>query len=1077
MRKIIDYFIKYHVAVNIIIVAFLLFGFLGVNSLKSSFFPLAESRTILISVTYPGASPLEIEEGVILKIEDNLKGLIGVERITSVSSENSGSIIVEVEKERDINFMLLEVKNAVDRVPSYPTGMEPLVVSKREEIRSTINFAVTGENMSLLTLKKIGRQIENDLRAIDGISQINVSGYPQEEIEIAVNESQLLAYGLSFSSIAQSVAKSNIIVTGGKVKTDAEEFLIRANNKFYYADELSNIEVLSRPDGSRILLKDVAIIQDRFSETPNRTFIGEDISVNITINSTNSEDVISSAASVRNYIEKFNEESTNIILEVLNDQSITLTERNKLLIENIFQGMLLVLLFLSLFLNSRLAFWVAFGLPVSFLGMFIFAPMFGVTINVLSTFGMIIVIGILVDDGIVIAENIYQQYEKGKSPYRAAVDGVLEVIPPVVSAIITTILAFSLFLFLDGRIGEFFGEVSVVVILTLMISLIEALIILPAHLANSKALIKKKKEPKTLMAKAFSKLREINKVGDTFMQSLRDNIYGPVLKFSLNNRFLVLSIFIGFFSLTIGSFGGGIIRTAFFPSIASDRISINLVMPNGTNEKITDSIISLIQTKSKIVDQEFSEKYFDGTKKRLFVNTIKTLGNGASRANLTINLLPGEKRPDIIRANMVSTRLAELVGPVIGVESIVYGSGSNFGGKPVSVSLLSNNINELKQAKNELKQELTSNALLKDIEDNDPAGIKEITLQLKDNAYSLGLDLQYVMSRVRAGFFGVQAQRFQRGQDEIRVWVRYKKEDRSSITQMEDMKIDLPDGQQVALKEITTYSIKRGDVLINHLDGRREIQISANLKNSKESSATDIMSDIRANIVPKIQAKYPTVSASFEGQNREASKLINSLSAAGIPILILIYMTIAFTFRSFSQPVLLFLLIPISLIGVAWGHWIHDFPVNILSLLGVIALIGIMVNDGLVLIGKFNNNLREGFSFQEGLLNAGRSRFRAIFLTSATTVAGLTPLILEKSRQAQFLKPMAISVSYGIAFATILTLIVLPIFISLNNQIKVTTKWLISGDYPSRESVERAIKEIEEENKILEEEHSKKLES
>ena len=964
--------------------------------------------------------------------------------------------------------MLLEVKNAVDRVPSYPIGMEPLVVSKQEQIRSTINFSLTGDNTSLIKLKEIGRQIENDLRAINGISQISVSGYPQEEIEIAVNENQLLAYDLSFESIAQSIAKSNIIVTGGQVKTNAEEFLIRANNKFYYADELSNIEVLSKPDGTRILLKDVAQVSDRFSETPNRIYVGNDISINISVNSTNSEDVISAAASVRDYIEKYNEINDNFTLTLLNDQSVTLTERNKLLIENIFQGMLLVLLFLSLFLNSRLAFWVAFGLPVSFLGMFIFAPMFGVTINVLSTFGMIIVIGILVDDGIVIAENIYQHYEKGKSPYRAAVDGVLEVLPPVVSAIITTILAFSLFLFLDGRIGEFFSEVSVVVILTLLISLIEALIILPAHLANSKALIKKKSEPKTLIAKGFFKLRKINKLGDSLMQSLRDNIYQPTLKFSLNNRFLVLTIFVAFFSLTIGSFGGGIIRTSFFPTIASDRISISLVMPNGTNERITDSIISLIQTKAKIVNKEFSEKYLKETESTLFVNTIKTLGNGASRANLTINLLPGEQRPDVIRADMISSRLSELVGPLIGVESIIYGSGSNFGGKPISVSLLSNNIGELKQAKNELKKTLQSNALLKDIEDNDPVGIKEITLQLKDNAYSLGLDLQYIMSRVRAGFFGVQAQRFQRGQDEIRVWVRYKKEDRSSITQLEDMKIDLPNGQFVALKEIATYTIKRGDVLINHLDGRREIQVSANLKNSKESSATDIMADIRFNIMAKIQEKYPSVSASYEGQNREAGKLLNSLAGAGIPILILIYMTIAFTFRSFSQPILLFLLIPISLIGVAWGHWIHDFPVNILSLLGIIALIGIMVNDGLVLIGKFNNNLRKGFSFQEGLLNAGNSRFRAIFLTSATTVAGLTPLILEKSRQAQFLKPMAISVSYGIAFATILTLIVLPIFLSLNNQFKVTVKWLISGEYPSRESVESSIKEIIEEKKITE---------
>ena len=1068
MKKIINYFIKYHVAVNVVILAFILFGLLGVKSLKSSYFPLTESHIIQITVVYPGASPQEIEEGVVLKIEDNLKGLAGVERVTSVSRENSGSITVEVEKERDIDFMLLQVKNAVDRVPSFPTGMEPLVVSKQEQIRSTINFALSGENIPLLTLKKIARQIENDIRAMEGISQIDISGYPEEEIEIAVEENKLLAYKLSFTSVAQAVARANIIVTGGRLKTDAEEFLIRANNKSYYADDLTQIIVASQPDGTLIRLGDIAEVKDRFSETPNGSFIDGNIAVNVRVSSTNTEDLLTSADKIKAYVETFNAERQNLQIEILSDQSILLNERTELLVKNALQGMLLVLIFLSLFLNTRLAFWVAFGLPIAFLGMFIFAPMFDVTINVLSLFGMIIVIGILVDDGIVIAENIYQHYEKGKSPFKAALDGVLEVIPPVVSAIITTVLAFSLFLFLDSRIGEFFGEVSVVVILTLVVSLVEALIILPAHLAHSKALTKHRKEPKTLLAKTFAKLRAINRLGDSMMQFMRDRIYAPVFEFTLQNRFLTLALFIATLSLTIGSIGGGIVRTSFFPNIASDRVQVTLTMPNGTNEKITDSIISLIEEKSKIVEQELNEKYLKGTGKTLFVNTIKTLGNGSSRASLTMNMLPGEERPDVIRANIVSSRLAELVGPVIGAESIVFGSGNNFGGSPVSVSFLSNNIEELKAAKNELKQLLLSNALLKDVTDNDPAGIKEITLQLNDNGYALGLDLQYIISQVRSGFFGVQAQRFQRGQDEIRVWVRYNKEDRSSITQLEDMKINLPNGERVPLKEIAYYTVERGEVSINHLDGRREIQVSADIKDTQNTSATDIMSDIRENIVPQLQAKYPTISASYEGQNREASKLSASLASAGIPILILIYMTIAFTFRSFSQPILLILLVPLSITGVAWGHWIHNFPLNILSILGIIALIGIMVNDGLVLIGKFNNNLREGMTFDDALLNAGKSRFRAIFLTSVTTVAGLAPLLLEKSRQAQFLKPMAISVSYGITFATLLTLIVLPVFLSYSNQIKVYIKWLTTGNFPSKELVERPLLEKRDEEKMKE---------
>ncbi len=1063
MKNIISYFIKYHVAVDVIIIAFFIFGIVGATSLKSSFFPLTDSKNISINITYPGASPQEIEEGIVLKIEDNLKGLEGVDRVTSTSRENSGNINVEIEKGRDIDFMLLQVKNAVDRVPTFPTGMEPLIVSKLEAVRQTISFAISGENIPLVTLKQIARQVENDIRAIDGISQIAISGFPEEEIEIAVNENNLLAYGLSFTEVASAVSNANILVTGGNIKTSEEEYLIRANNRSYYGDELSNLIIRADAAGQTVRLKDIAIIRDRFSETPNASYYNGDLSVRTTITSTNTEDLISSAEKVRNYIEDFNQKNNNIQLSVVSDLSTTLTQRTQLLTENAILGMILVLIFLSVFLNTRLAFWVAFGLPVAFLGMFIFAGFFDVTINVLSLFGMIIVIGILVDDGIVIAENIYQHYEKGKTPVQAAIDGTMEVIPPIVSAIITTVLAFSIFLFLDGRIGEFFGEVSVIVILTLVVSLVEALIILPAHLAHSKALQREDERPKTGIAKIFSRLRAINKGGDRIMIWLRDKAYSPTLKFALRYKLLTFSFFVFALILTFGSIGGGIIRTAFFPRIASDRVQVELLMPNGTNEKITDSIITLIEEKAEIVNQELTEQYLQGTGKELYENVIKNVGPGSSAATLTINMLPGEERPNEIRSDVVTQRLRELVGPVIGVESLIYGSGGNFGGDPVSVSLLGYNIQELKAAKEELKNAMINNPDLKDISDNDPAGIKEIRLELKENAYLLGLNLRTVMNQVRAGFFGTQAQRFQRGQDEIRVWVRYDRENRSSITDLDEMRIVTPNGSRIPLKEIATYTIERGDVAINHLEGQREIRLSADLKDAKVVSATDVMTDLRTEIMPEILAKYPTVTPSYEGQNREAGKLIGSLRFVGLTVLFLIYVTIAFTFRSFSQPLMLLLLIPFSLTAVAWGHWIHDFPINILSMLGIIALIGIMVNDGLVLIGKFNNNLRSGMTFDDAMYDAGRSRFRAIFLTSLTTIAGLAPLILEQSRQAQFLIPMAISIAYGIAFATVLTLIMLPIFLSFSNKVKVNTKWLATGNKVPKELVERAIKEQKEE--------------
>jgi multidrug efflux pump subunit AcrB len=1052
MRNLISYFIKYPVAVNIILIAFFILGFLGYSNMRSSFFPLTDSRIITINVTYPGSSPQEIEEGVVLKIEDNLKGLIGVERITSVSRENSASITVEVLKGYEINSVLADVKNAVDKVPNYPTGMEPPVVSKVESVLETVGFVVTGNGVSLKSLKQIARDIENDIRRMDGISQVSVSGFPSEEIEIAVRENDLRSYNLSFQDIAQAVSQSNILTSGGSIKTSVEEYLIRARNRSYYGDELDQLVVKAENNGRVVRLKDVAFVRDRWNENPNKNIYNGELAVRVQVNNTNSEDLISSAAKINEYIEEFNQKNERVSIAITNDSSITLNQRTELLFKNAWQGMLLVLIFLSLFLRPRLAFWVAAGLPVAFFGMFMLADYFDVTINVLSLFGMIIVIGILVDDGIVISENIYHHYEKGKTPIRAAIDGTIEVVPPIISAIITTVLAFSIFFFLDSRVGEFFSEVATVVTLTLLISLVEALIILPAHVAHSKALDRKQK------------VYAINKYAEKFMDYMRDRLYAPVLRLFIKNRFFALCVPIALLIMTIGAISSGLIRITFFPSIASDRISINLTMPQGTNEQITDSLITQIETAAWAVGEEYNEQQSGDDP--VIDNIIKTIGPARSNASLSINLLPGELRD--FSAQEINNAIRDRVGTVYGVESLTFGSGGNFGGSPVSVSLVGNNVAELKLAKEELKLALSQNPELKDITDTDPAGIKEIDIKLKDNAYLLGFTLSNVMSQVRSGFFGLQVQRFQRGQDEIKVWVRYDEAERSSIKNLDNMRLVSPTGTRVALSEIAYYEITRGEIAINHIEGQREIRIDADIKDAKKTSATDVNLEIQNVIMPEISQKYPSVSALFEGQNRETQKLINSTNLPGSVILLLIFVVIVFTFRSFSQPFMLLLMVPLSIIGVAWGHYIHDFPINVLSLLGIIALIGIMVNDGLVLISKFNIYLKEGMSYDEALISAGKSRFRAIFLTTITTVAGLAPLIFETSRQAQFLIPMAISIAYGIGIATLLTLLTLPVLLSLVNESKVLIKWFWRGKKPSRESVERAISEMKYELQSLE---------
>jgi multidrug efflux pump subunit AcrB len=513
--------------------------------------------------------------------------------------------------------------------------------------------------------------------------------------------------------------------------------------------------------------------------------------------------------------------------------------------------------------------------------------------------------------------------------------------------------------------------------------------------------------------------------------------------------------------LTIGSFQAGVIRSAFFPSIASDRVSIDLLMPEGTNPKITDSIITMVETAAWEVNEDYTQR--QSGNKQVVQNIIKRVGPGNNKASLSVNLLPGEERD--FGSPEITNSIREAVGEVYGVERLTFGSGGNFGGNPVSISLLGNNTEELKLAKDELRLALENNPLLTDISDTDPEGIKEINIELKESAYALGLNLREVMSQVRAGFFGLQAQRFQRGQDEIRVWVRYDRVNRESINDLDEMRIVTPLGQRVPFGEIATYEIKRGDESISHLDGRREIQVNADLKDIK-GSPTEILQDIRTNVMPELMSKYPTISASYEGQNREKNKLTNSARIVVPVVIFLIYVVIAFTFRSYSQPLLLILMIPFSFIAVAWGHWFHDFPINILSALGIITLVGIMVNDGLVLIGKFNSFLKEGMKFDDALFEAGKARFRAIFLTSLTTIAGIAPLLLEKSRQAQFLKPMAISIAYGIGIATVLTLLILPLLISVTNSAKKNSKWLATGKNVTKEEVERAIKEqnIEDEH-------------
>lgn len=1013
--------------------------------MNSSFFPLADAKTIQITVAYPGASPAEVEEGIVEKIERNLKGIGGIDRVSSISQENSASIIIETLSDFDINIILDEVKNAVDKIPSFPKTIEPPVIESILPTRAAISFIVTGKDIPLRILKAHAQDVEDDLLRNKGISQIELSGFPDEEIEVAISEERMRGYDLTFEEVAQSVSEANIVLSGGSIKTEDEEFLIRADNKGYMAGELKDIVVKSSLNGSKVYLRDIAILRDSFEESPDRLFYNGQQAVQIDVKNSNSEDLIGSVETVKEYISDFNAAHDNIQLTETFNTADLVQDRISLLLENALVGMVLVLIILSFFLRPTVALWVAFGLPISFFGMFVLLPNYGVTLNMLSMFGMILVIGILVDDGIVIAENIYSRREKGDNPFKAAVLGTIDVLKPILSAIATTILAFSVFFFLDGQIGDFFEDIAVVITLTLLVSLIEALLILPSHLAHSKDM------------KDIGKVSKFNQYGEQFMTYLRDKVYSPVYQKSLQNRFLSFSVILFLFLLTLGAISGGLIKLTFFPTNASDQIVTTINTPKGTSEQITDSIASYVEDKVWEINTDLGSNEVGESHVKA---TIKRLGPESSTSTVIINLSPSETRS--ISSVAITDRIRKAVGELSLVEKLTFNSGSNVGGAPISMSLQGKDINKINKAKALVFEELKKNPNVKDITDSSPKGIKEINLKLKQNAQLLGLSYSGLMNQVRNAFFGNEVQRIQRGQDEVKIWVRYKRENRSSINDIGSIEIKTPNGR-VPLSQVATYTIERGETAINHLDGMREVTIEADIANPKISS-TEIMRDLRTRVASDIQSKYPEVKVTAEGQNREASKIADSAAAVFPAILFLIYVVIVFAFRSFSQPLILLALVPFSLIGAAWGHYLHGFSMSILSYLGIIGLIGIVVNDGLVFTNKFNSFLKEGLPYDEALYETGRARFRAIFLTSVTTIAGLAPLMLERSLQAQFLIPMAISIAYGIAVATILTLFLLPIFLSVVNDTKVLVRQLRTGKKPTREEVERAIKELKVEN-------------
>ncbi len=1039
MKSMIQYFIKYSTAGNVLILLILFLGWFGFSSLRSTLIPQIDPGVINISTVYLGASPEEVEQGVVLKIEQSLQGVTGIKKLVSVSRENMGVVTAMLTSGVDADLVLQDIKNAVDGISSFPAGIEPPRASKWEFRSEAIDFMINGD-VDLSLIKQVALRIENDLLNIQGISKIEISGFPEEEIEIAFRETDLETYGITLAQAVAVIRSANIDLTGGNIRGESEDLSIRTRQKQYYAKDLKNIVLRSRNDGTILYLSDVADVTEKWAENPNAVFVDGKPAALIQVKYTSEEDIIQVAEIVENYVVKFNLENDVIQAKVLGSQADTVRGMQAILANNGIVGFFLVLIFLSMALNPRMAFWVAFSIPLSFMGMFALAALFDITLNKISMFGMILVVGILVDDGIVIAENIYQHHEKGKRRIRAAIDGAVEVLPAVTSAIVTTMIAFSAFMLIEGTFGQFFKEMAFVVMAALFVSLIEGALILPAHIAHSKALA------------ADRKPSWLEKKSTYYLAKIRDNWYAPVYKKALENRLITLTIVTGLFLITIGAAIGGIIQMGGSNFENQSHSDISLQMPPGTPEAVTHATLLMLEQKAIEVGENLSSK--EG---KTVVTSIINQQTAADAGGISVNFIDSRQREFL--STDFSNAWRQAVGPMPEVERINYVESTHFG-KAVSISLLSEDIKQLERAVDDFKTELENLSGLKNVIDDNQQGMREIEVALKDQAHLLGLDIQTVMSQVRNGFFGAEVQRINRGTEEVKIWVRYAKTDRSSIGDLETMRIRTAAGKIYQLKDIADLSYTTSLSTIRHLNGQRQVTVEADALN-KSIDLGQIKKEVTAVILPKILSDYPGVNYSIGGREERMKEATDSMGKILPAILVLLFSVIAFTFRSFGQTAILFMLIPLGFIGIGWGHAIHDTPIDMPSYFGIVALIGVLVNDSIVFIETLNRRLKRGMAYMDALFEAGLSRFRPILLTSLTTIAGLSPLIIANNPDAQQTVPMAIAVAYGLIISTFSTLVVLPVLLSLfNGARRYAIKWR-TGVMPTAEEIESSVRELD----------------
>ncbi len=1013
MKQIISWFAENSVAANLLMLLFIVGGLISAFSIKVEVFPDAEPDLIRISVSYPGASPQEVEEGVVKPIEEKVAGLAGIERITSTSKEGSGTILIEVIRGWDTNELLQDVKSAVDRITNLPEEAERPVVEKVIRRYPVVSIAVYGSAPEK-TLKKVGERLKDELEELPDITEVRLYAVRPEEIHIEVPKRRLERYHLTLTKLAHIISQESFDLAAGKITTPHEEVLLRSKGKLTQAKDYAKLPVLTGPDGRTITLGKIARVEDGFRDdiTLAAYFQGQRTIV-VQVFRVGNQNDLKISKEVRNFLKKFKKSlPAGVKTAIYFDTTSILKSRLDLLLKNLAIGMIFVVITLGVFLHFKLAFWVTMGIPVAFCFALWILPHFNVSINMISLFGFILVLGIVVDDAIVIGENIFRRRELGDPPVPASIKGTLEVYQPVIFSVLTTMAAFYPLLLGTGVVGKVIRHIPIVVILVLLGSLLEALFILPCHLAETKFDLNKKRRL------------------DLINQKLKAFVEGPFKKLllcSLEFRYITISLFLAVLMFSLALILGGRVKTLFFPRVEADQIDCYLTMPAGTPPEKTLQVARRIEEAGREVVPPQAMRY---TLTMLGVQMITHGPRAGAKdissnlAQITIKLTPPEKRKGISAVELAK-KWRKKVGEIPEAESITFQSVLFNFGKDVEVNLYMENQKTLLKIVKELEHTLKKFPGVYDISDNFLPGKREIQIKLKPLAYKLGLNLRSVAEEVRAGFYGAEALSFQKGRDEVRVMVRLPQNEREKLSTIYEMKIMTPSGKMVPLKDVAELRFTKSYLSLHRADLKRVITISADV-DEKITSAKEIRRILFHKILPQLKAKYPELNYSMEGAGKEHRKAFKDVMDAFIFAMFLIYVLLAVPLKSFVKPFIIMAAIPFGIIGAFWGHVILGKPICILSFFGIVGLAGVVVNDALILVDAIENLKKKGKTIYEAVVKAVLIRFRPVILTTLTTFISLVPMISEKSVQAQFLIPMAISLGFGVLFATFITLLFVP---------------------------------------------------